>query len=126
MPGEHSRPKHILVVDDDSGVRDVVVAILKELSFKVRSAEDGSTMRELLRSGDPVDVIVLDLALPDEVGEDLALNARDLGVPVVLISGNPGMMRFAVEHDLRLLEKPFGLQALVTAVTEALDEGEPG
>jgi two-component system OmpR family response regulator len=124
MPGEHSRPKHILVVDDDSGVRDVIVAILRELAFKVGSAEDGSTMRKFLRSGDPVDAIVLDLALPDEVGEDLALNAKDLGVPVVLISGNPGMMQFAAEHDLQLLEKPFGVQALVDAVTEALDRGE--
>jgi CheY-like chemotaxis protein len=59
-----SQPKHILVVDDNGDVRDVIVAILESHNFRVSYAASRSLMRDLLQTADPVDCVVLDALMP--------------------------------------------------------------
>jgi DNA-binding response OmpR family regulator len=115
--------KHILVVDDDGDVLAVLVEMLEDRKYQVSSAVDGITMRRFL---DPVDAIVLDAAMPGEARASLARHAKDLGLPLVVTSGSPDDMQFALDHGLQLLEKPFKAQELVDAVIKALGSGEPG
>jgi two-component system OmpR family response regulator len=53
-------PKHILAIDDNEAVRDVIVTMLQEHGYRVTAAGDGLSMREILQRDDPVDAIVLD------------------------------------------------------------------
>jgi two-component system OmpR family response regulator len=121
-----SATQHILVIDDDGDVRDVLLEILQDREYRVSLAVGGRSMREFLRGDDPVDVVVLDAAMPGEASASLALYAKGLGLPVVMISGSPKMMQFAIEHDLQLLEKPFRGEELIAAIVEALASGEAG
>jgi two-component system, OmpR family, response regulator len=118
--------KHILVVDDDGDVRAVLVEILRDREYRVSSAVDGITMREFLDGDDPVDAIVLDAAMPGEASGTLALLAKELGLPLVMVSGSPDDMQFAADNGLQMLEKPFKAQQLIDALTEALGSGESG
>ena len=118
--------KHILVVDDDGDVLAILRDIREDRNYRVSSAVDGITMREFLEGDDPVDAIVLDAAMPGEARATLALHAKDLGLPLVVTSGNPDDMQFALDNGIQLLEKPFKAQDLVDAIIKALGSGEPG
>ena len=54
--------KHILVVDDDAAMRELVGAFLTERDFRVSSAADGQEMARVLER-DRVDMIILDVKL---------------------------------------------------------------
>jgi len=117
------RPKHILVVDDDRDVLDVMTEMLRQHGDRVSAAIGGASMRAILDAGDPVDAVVLDALMPGESSHHLALYAKELRLPVVMISGSPDSMKFAIEHDLQLLEKPFTMQQLFDAVEQAIRSG---
>jgi two-component system OmpR family response regulator len=57
---------HILVVDDDGDVRDVIVDILQDQNYRVSSAASGALMREFLETADAVDCVILDATMPGE------------------------------------------------------------
>lgn len=59
---------HILVVDDDQGIRELVGDYLQQNGFRVSTAGDGKQMNAVLAAKSPVDLIVLDLMLPGEDG----------------------------------------------------------
>ena len=121
-----SQPKHILVVDDDGDVRDVIVAILEDYNFRVSDVASGSLMRDFLQAADPIDCVVLDALMPGEANISLALHLKEVGVPVVMISGSHDAMKRAEEYNLQLLRKPFHAQQLNDAVNTALGSGEFG
>ena len=115
-----SHPKHILVVDDDGDVREVICDLLLSLGYRVSLARGGETMRAFLDSPDPVDVIVLDANMPGEPSVGLALHAKEQGIRLVMISGNPDAMKAADDQADQLLRKPFRREALEWAIRHAL------
>jgi two-component system, OmpR family, response regulator len=119
-------PKHILAVDDNEGVRDVIALMLEERGYRVTVASDGLSMRETLQRDDPVDAIILDALMPGEQSAPLARHARDLNIPVVMISGSHDKIVFAVDNGLQLLRKPFRYQELIDALNLAFGSGEAG
>ena len=121
-----SDEEHILVVDDDSDVRDVLAEMLRAYRYRVSCALDGALMRDFLKGDDPVNTVVLDALMPGESSTTLALHAKELGLSVVMISGSLEAMKFAAENNLQLLEKPFRAQELVNAVGKAIASGEAG
>ena len=81
--------RHILVVDDDGDVRDVIIAMLLENDFIATAASGGIAMRDILAAGIvPIDAIVLDSLMPGEPSAALASHANELRIPVVMISGS--------------------------------------
>jgi DNA-binding NtrC family response regulator len=115
-----SQPKHILVVDDNGDVRDVIVAILESYDFRVSYVASGTLMRDFLQTADPADCVV------GEGNISLALHLKEVGLPVVVISGSHDAMDRAEEYNLQLLRKPFHAQELFDAVNTALASGEFG
>ena len=69
--------KHILVVDDNRDVRDVIVDTLQEQHFRVSTASSGSTMRDFLDTGDMVDCVILDVLTPGEASASLVLHLKE-------------------------------------------------
>ena len=119
---------HVLVVDDDADVLTVLVEMLRVSGFIITAADTGIVMREILADKAllPIDALVLDSAMPGEPSAQLALHAKNLRLPVVMISGSPKAMKFAEENQFQLLPKPFRMADLVDAIGVAVISGEFG
>jgi DNA-binding NtrC family response regulator len=118
--------KHILVVDDDGDVLDVIVEILRDHGYRVSAASGGLVMREFLATGDAVDCVILDALMLGEASVLLALHVKEARIPMVMISGSHDAMTFAEENGLQLLRKPFHAQELYDAVNMAIARGDFG
>jgi DNA-binding NtrC family response regulator len=121
-----SKPKHILLVEDYDPVRELIANMLEDRGYRVSTVSAGASMRDFLRTDDRVDAIVLNAATPGEKGASLARHAKDLGLPVVMISGSSDEISFAAQHGLQLLRKPFQAEELYGALDRALFSGEFG
>ena len=116
----------VVVVDDDSGVREFVKRVLERAGHSVDECHDGAALVPLVEAVAP-DVIVTDIFMPDVDGYQLLrlLAATRPELPVVVISGGHASMgdqHMKVAQMLkaaRLLHKPFTPTALLTAVAEA-------
>ena len=125
LAGNHAL--HILVVDDDKDVLSVLVEMLVQAEFAVTAADSSLAMREtLIGDGPRVDAVVLDCDIPGEPSSQLALHAKSLRLPVVMISGSMEAMQFADDNGLQLLHKPFRLPGLLNAIDQAMGSGEFG
>lgn len=78
--------KHILVVDDDPAVRNLIADYLGEHNFRVSVAADGQAMAQTLAE-DPVDLIVLDISLVEEDGLSLIRELRATSdIPIIILT----------------------------------------
>ena len=79
-------PQHLLIVDVDADIRQLLGDYLRENGYRVTSAADGKGMRAVLAAGVP-DLIVLDVMLPGEDGFSLcrAVRARS-EVPIIMLT----------------------------------------
>lgn len=121
----------ILIVEDDPGVIQLLEPKLAGPNRRIVTAETSTAATELLQAGD-VDLIVLDLMLPDEDGRNLLArlrgNPRYMAIPIIVISAREGSRPktecYALGAD-EYFEKPFSLDALSAAVaTKLLRAGE--
>lgn len=115
-----TRPLHILVVDDEKSVREVIAEQLAATEYRVSVASDGATMRRFLDTPEPVDLIVLDALMPGEPAVTLALHARDRGIKLVMMSGSPDKMEEYKDKADQLLLKPFRIEELLRAIELAM------
>jgi two-component system OmpR family response regulator len=80
--------KHVLVVDDDPAMRDVIATYLASHHVEVSAVADGDAMTRVLARR-PVDLLILDLKLAEEDGLDLMRNLNGhADVPVIVITGH--------------------------------------
>jgi len=79
---------HILVVDDDPAIRELVSDYLVEHDLKVSTVESGAAMDRVL-GAEVVDLVILDLKLPDEDGLGIARRLREkLDIPIIILTGS--------------------------------------
>lgn len=117
---------HILVVDDEPDIRQLVGDILEDENYSVTTAEDAAAARAALRDRRP-DLILLDIWMPDLDGISL-LKEWSAGsgpaCPVIMMSGH-GTVETAVEATrlgaYDFLEKPLSLAKLLLTVERALE-----
>src|SRR5262245_36283235 len=78
---------HILVVDDDRRIRELLRSYLAQHGFRVTVAGAAAEAREKMR-GVEFDLIVLDVMMPGESGNELASSLREerSGVPILILS----------------------------------------
>lgn len=78
--------QHILVVDDDKRIRDLIARFLNENGYRVTVAEDTEIARGKLR-GLSFDLIILDVMMPGETGLDFAASLREHSqVPILMLT----------------------------------------
>jgi CheY-like chemotaxis protein len=111
----------ILVVDDDTAVREPLVAILTRAGHTVMEAPNGDAVLQLLEDGDRFpDLILLDLRMPHHNGLALLETLREhpewCRIPVVITSGAPDAPERATQFNLFCLPKPFTGEALLNIV----------
>jgi diguanylate cyclase (GGDEF)-like protein len=119
------RPARVLLVEDDPHVQQLGQFILTDVGYAVDVAGTCQEARQLLE-GNPPDVVLLDVHLPDGLGldvlETLQANPATAGIPVIVVTGSmeAGAVRAldAGAHDF--LPKPFEPTELVARVRAAL------
>ncbi len=128
FPGLSSVTGTVLVVDDEAPVRILAQQVLEEFGFEVMTAEDGlQAVDTYRRLGPSIDLILLDLTMPNMDGEQAlrAIQALDPEVKVLLSSGysrNETMKRFQGCRLSGFVAKPYEMQELLWEVRLALSE----
>jgi DNA-binding response OmpR family regulator len=109
----------ILVVEDNSAIRNVTCEFLAMMGFHVIEAEDGQKAFDMITKED-FDLIITDLMMPVMNGEELIHNVRrtiGLDLPIILVSGSDfdGIELLANSYT-RALQKPYAFQTLMNSI----------
>ncbi len=112
----------VLVVDDEKAVLRSMVRMLDVLGYATVSAESGSEALRMLASNQEIDLVLLDFAMPEMSGGELAKAIRAMRptLPVILITGYLDRAVLNELNDLRIILKPFTEDDLVNAIGAAL------
>jgi DNA-binding response OmpR family regulator len=126
--GLDGRRKQVLVVDDETTVREVVVAYLEREGFRATEAADGRVALDLIASAPP-DLVVLDVMLPKIDGFSLLSRLRrDGDIPVVLLTArteeSDRVLGLGLGADDYVV-KPFSPRELVARVRSVLRRARP-
>lgn len=125
MPSADTSTPHVLLVEDEAFLRELVMEGLQDAGFSVVEASDGNTGVQALQSDLRIDVLLSDIKLPDIDGYQVAEAARTLrpGMKVILMTGYaPSPLPPALQSVVyRVLQKPFSLETLPGMVTAALE-----
>jgi len=122
--GAQPSRKCILVVDDDPGVRDSLLAVLREEGYRVLAAAGGINALSIAASASP-DLVLLDLNMPDQSGWDTfgRLSSENPLLPVIVITGRPNQLFTACNAGVgALFEKPLDIPILLKIVKTLLAE----
>ena len=121
MPGT----QRILLVDDDTALREALRICLEAVGYQCAEAQDGSAARDWLKEGHPVDLIVTDHQMPRVNGMELIKGLKgDVhteSIPIIFYSGklSPELKVQAIQAgSYAVLEKPFSLEAFLALVSQ--------
>ncbi len=121
----------IFCVEDDAGIRDVMLYALNAAGYEARGLADGVELSEALRAERP-QLILLDIMLPGEDGiailKRLRGNAATSDIPVVMATARGSEYDKVIGLDLGAddyLAKPFGMMEMVSRVRAVLRRAEP-
>ena len=112
--------KHILIIDDDVHIGDMLEEILSREGYRVSRAYSGTEALLVISSHTP-DLVLLDLMLPGLSGEEVLPQIK--GLPVIVVSAKTDMQN---KVDLLLggaadyITKPFDISELLARITVAL------
>lgn len=113
---------HVLLVEDDQGVREMVEQALRRSKVKVYSVDSIQAAERIIGSGEVFDVVLSDIVLPDGSGASLP-DRLGIDIPFVFSSGY--LEDTGVIADLRaagypFLQKPYSISTLVDTIHAAL------
>lgn len=118
------RAEHILVVDDDARIRQMLARYFEDEGFKLTAVENGVQMWATLERHD-VDIVLLDLILPG--GEDGLTLARELrsksDLPIIMLTGRDDVVDRVVGLEMGAddyIPKPFHLREVLARVRTVL------
>ncbi len=116
----------VLLVDDESNIRRMLAALLREEGFTVAEAPNGNAALLQLDDVDP-DVIVLDLLMPpgpDGLETLVRIRERGRATPVIMMSGKAQLtdaVRAVKQGAFQFLEKPLTPESVLVTVRAALE-----
>ncbi|MFN2168155.1 MAG: response regulator transcription factor [Anaerolineae bacterium] len=115
--------QHILVVDDEPSIREVVSLYLKRSGYQVRTAADGQEALDMLARED-FDLVVLDLMMPKVDGLEITRQLRtDRDTPIIMLTARSEEIDRILGLELGAddyVTKPFSPQELVSRVRAVL------
>jgi DNA-binding response OmpR family regulator len=125
--GTMSSPSHhILIVEDEADLADLVAYNLRKSGFQTHTARDGGAALEILKDSIP-DLVILDLMLPGvsgiEVARQIRTSPRTAGLPILMMTARAGepdqVAGFRAGAD-DYVTKPFSMKVLVARVQALL------
>lgn len=120
----------VLVVEDDPGVRLLVLDVLSELGYRALEAADGRAALPILRSNVRIDLMVSDVGLPGVNGRQLAEIAR-LHRPELQVLFMTGYSEYATHRasflgaGMQMISKPFQIEELALRIRDMLAKRAP-
>ena len=118
----------ILVVDDDSGIGEMLKTLLEFYDFNVTITENPNAAEELIQKHD-IDLVLLDMLISGVNGTDvcrrLRKNEHTSDVPVLMMSAlhdAGAKCRDAGANDF--IAKPFEMEELISKIKEVLEESD--
>jgi CheY-like chemotaxis protein len=117
----------VLVVEDEEGVRRVLLGMLQQIGYRVFTAGGAQEAIDLCLSSEvPIQMLITDVVMPKMGGRELAERLRDFApdLKVLFVSGYTGS---AIMHDgvldagTHFLQKPFTVEQLAGKVREVLE-----
>jgi CheY-like chemotaxis protein len=126
MPTTNPSAPHVLLVEDEAFLRELVMENLQDAGYSVFEAGDGNAGVDVLRSDARIDVLLSDIKLPDIDGYEVARIGKKLRpeLKVILMTGYaPSPLPPALQAQVnRVLQKPFSLNTLPDTVAAALQD----
>jgi PAS domain S-box-containing protein len=123
------RDTHVLVIDDDSGVRGFVVESLRECGYRVTEAKHGIEGLAILRETAGIETVIVDFAMPllDGLGFIDAARAERPDLPIILMTGYAEAERLVETRlrDVPTILKPFSIDTLLTAMHQVQPVTDP-
>jgi two-component system alkaline phosphatase synthesis response regulator PhoP len=117
--------RHILVADDEPHIGRIIQLKLERGPYRVTLVPDGRQAMELLRSDEPIDLVLLDIMMPYVSGLDVLQQTRQLAhretTPVIMLTakGNDADRHRAIELGAAdFLTKPFSPNKLLARIDE--------
>jgi DNA-binding response OmpR family regulator len=114
---------HILIVDDDSRIRQMLTRYFEQEGYRVSVAADGAAMRVQL-SAKPADIILLDVVMPGDDGVTLAREIRARSnVGIIMLTGRGEVLDRVVGLEVGAddyIAKPFHLREVLARVKSVL------
>lgn len=119
-----SKPKTILIADDDLSIRTVLTQALKREGYDVMAADNGATLYQWVLEGRG-DLVITDVMMPGENGLDLIpkIHRRAPDMRVIVISAQNALTTAVSASEkgaLEYLPKPFDIDDLLSVVKNAL------
>lgn len=120
------KKKHLLIVDDELLIRDLLYDHFSGCDYEITLADDGKSAMARLAEGH-FDTVILDLKMPDMDGLELASVVREQQpqAPIIIITGYPSVDSAVETLRRRYFDyfvKPFNMKKLEKAVRAAITE----
>ena len=114
------KDRRILIIDDNPEVRDIVADMLIAAGYKVVAFSVATEALDEVKGSHPIDLMLVDFAMPDMRGDRFAAEARTLRrtVPVMFITGYA--IPSLTETERWVLHKPFSMASLIRMVEQAM------
>src|SRR3954464_7416469 len=109
---------HVLLVEDASDIGEILSVALTS-AHNVTTVHNGNAARPVLAGGG-IDLLIVDLVLPDCVGTELADEAARCGIPQLMMSGDAAVTDQLTQEGRLCLRKPFTLTEFLSAVRAQL------
>ena len=126
-----SKPKHILIVDDELGIRKIIQEILNDEGYSTSTASSAEEARIEAKNKKP-DLVFLDIWMPEEDGISLLkdwTSQSEKEFPVIMISGH-ATIETAIEATKLgakdFIEKPVSIEKLLASAQEVLSQSITG
>ena len=119
--------KHVLIVEDEKKLADILIAYLNKEQFRVTHYESGSGVSDWVKKNQP-NIILLDLMLPDVNGKDLCKEIREFStVPIIMVTAMIDEIDRLIGLELGADDyvcKPFSPKEVVARVKAVLRRSE--
>ena len=121
-------PLHVLIVDDEPRIRNMLRRYLVEEGFKVSDAGDGAGMRAVL-AREVIHLVLLDLMMPGEDGLSLARYIRQHSeIPIIMLTGKGDLIDRVVGLETGAddyIPKPFELREVLARIRAVMRRAGP-
>lgn len=118
-------PRRVLVADDEPHIGRIIQMKLEQGPYRVTLVDDGRAALDLLRGGEPLDVILLDIMMPHVSGLDVLAESRELehrrDTPVIILTAkgeDADRVRALSLGATDFFTKPFSPKKLLARVDE--------
>jgi DNA-binding NtrC family response regulator len=118
--------KRVLIVDDDTSVRNSISNVLREAGYDVWQSGDGQEALEKFDAKE-IDLLMLDLNLPNKNGWDTfeGFTSKNPTLPTIIITGQTRQSETAMAAGVgALMEKPLDVEQLLRTIDELIKEPE--